>query len=207
MIIHSPFLSLEPYPEVTLHHMLAQAAAKAPERAALITAEGQMLTYRRLFQAARSLARSLQERGVGRGDRVAIYSPNCLEYPVVTHGTSMAGGTLTTLNPLYRAREVVSQLTDAGAKMLFYHPAVCTVVEEARSDLPAMVCEALPEVWAIADHVAPEPHPVTLQPCWSSSPAPYRLAPLAVWLKGICRRKRHHRSTGGQLCRPIAAMS
>ena len=47
MIIHSPFLSLEPYPEVPLHHMLAQAAAKAPGRAALITAEGQMLTYRR----------------------------------------------------------------------------------------------------------------------------------------------------------------
>lgn len=164
MIIHSPFLSLEPYPEVPLHHMLAQAAVRAPERAALITAEGQMLTYRRLFQAARSLARSLQERGVGRGDRVAIYSPNCLEYPVVAHGTSMAGGTLTTLNPLYRAREVVSQLTDAGAKVLFYHPAVRTVVEEARSDLPAIVCEALPEVWAIADHVPPEPHPVTLQP-------------------------------------------
>ncbi len=110
MIIHSPFLSLEPYPEVPLHHMLAQAAAKAPGRAALITAEGQMLTYRRLFQAARSLARSLQERGVGRGDRVAIYSPNCLEYPVVAHGTSMAGGTLTTLNPLYRAREDVAAL-------------------------------------------------------------------------------------------------
>jgi acyl-CoA synthetase (AMP-forming)/AMP-acid ligase II len=164
MIIHSPFLSLEPYPEVPLHHLLAQAAARVPERAALITAEGQTLTYRRLLQAARSLARTLREKGVGGGDRVAIYSPNCLEYPIVAHGTSMAGGTLTTLNPLYRAREVEYQLTDAGAKVLFYHPAVRAVVEEAQAHLPGIMCQPLSEVWAIAEQVPPEPHPVTIRP-------------------------------------------
>jgi 4-coumarate--CoA ligase len=66
----------------------------------------------------------LPDGGLQRGERVAIYSPNCPEYAVVAHGISMAGGTLTTLNPLYRAREVIYQLADAGAKLLFYHPLV-----------------------------------------------------------------------------------
>lgn len=60
----------------------------------------------------------LPDGGLQRGERVAIYSPNCPEYAVVAHGISMAGGTLPTLNPLYRAREVVYQLADAGAKLL-----------------------------------------------------------------------------------------
>ena len=164
MIIHSPFMSLEPYPEVSLHHVLAPAVAKAPDRAALISADGQCLTYRRLLRAARSLGRMLQEQGMERGSRVAIYSPNCLEYPVVAHGTSMAGATLTTLNPLYRAREVVHQLRDAGAEMLFYHPAMRPVVDEAQPQLPGVACVPLPDVWTVADQVPPEPHPVVIQP-------------------------------------------
>jgi acyl-CoA synthetase (AMP-forming)/AMP-acid ligase II len=158
MLIHSPFLSLEPYPEVPLHRLLEQATAKAAERPALILADGQHLTYGRLLQAARSLARLLQERGIGRGDRVAIYSPNCLEYPVVAQAASMAGATLTTLNPLYRAREVVYQLTDAGAKILFYHPAVQAAVAEAQPQLAGV------EYLAVADSLPPEPHRVPIEP-------------------------------------------
>jgi acyl-CoA synthetase (AMP-forming)/AMP-acid ligase II len=163
MIIHSPFLSLEPYPEVPLHHFLAQAAGRHPERPALIAVDGQQCSYYQLFQAARSLARMLQDGGLQRGERVAIYSPNCPEYAVVAHGTSMAGGTLTTLNPLYRAREVVYQLADAGAKVLFYHPMIRPVVDEAQPELPGVTLMSLADVWTIADHTPPEPFPVTIE--------------------------------------------
>jgi acyl-CoA synthetase (AMP-forming)/AMP-acid ligase II len=164
MIIHSPFLSLEPYPEVPLHYFLEQAALKHPNRPALIVADGQQCSYQRLIQASRSLARLLQDGGVQGGDRAAIYSPNCPEYAVVAHGISMAGGTLTTLNPLYRAREVVYQLNDAGAKVLFYHPLVRPVVDEAQPELPGVTLVSLADVWTIADQTSPEPHPVTIDP-------------------------------------------
>jgi acyl-CoA synthetase (AMP-forming)/AMP-acid ligase II len=88
---------------------------------------------------------------------VAIYSPNCPEYAVVAYGTSMAGGTLTTLNPLYRAGEVVYQLADAGAKVLFYHPMVRPVVDEAQPELPGVSLVSLAEVWTIADQTPPSP--------------------------------------------------
>jgi acyl-CoA synthetase (AMP-forming)/AMP-acid ligase II len=164
MIIHSPFLSLEPYPEVPLHYFLAEASVKYPERPALIFVDGQQCSYHRLFRASRSLARMLQERGLQRGERVAIYSPNCPEYAVVAYGSSMAGGTLTTLNPLYRAREVVYQLADAGAKVLFYHPLVQPIVDEAYPELPGMMLKSLADVWTIADNTPPEPHPVAIAP-------------------------------------------
>jgi acyl-CoA synthetase (AMP-forming)/AMP-acid ligase II len=164
MLIHSPFLSLEPYPEVPLHHFMAQAAVRHPERPALIFVDGQQVAYHRLLQASRSLARMLQDGGLQRGERVAIYSPNCPEYAVVAHGTSMAGGTLTTLNPLYRAREVVYQLTDAGAKAVFYHPMVRPVVDEAEPELSGMTLVSLADVWTVADQTPPEPYPVTIDP-------------------------------------------
>lgn len=162
MLIHSPFLSLEPYPEISLHQLLARPAATMPERPALIGVDGQQFSYRRLFQASRSLARMLQDAGLQRGERVAIYAPNCPEYAVVAHATSMAGGTLTTLNPLYRAREVVYQLTDAGAKILFYHPMVHPVVEEAQPALPDVRLVSLADIWTIADQTPPEPYPLTI---------------------------------------------
>ena len=67
----------------------------------------------------------LPDGGLQRGERVALDSPNCPEYAVVARGISMAGGTLTTLNPLYRGHEVVFQLVGAGSKLLFYHPQPC----------------------------------------------------------------------------------
>jgi acyl-CoA synthetase (AMP-forming)/AMP-acid ligase II len=164
MIIHSPFLTLEPYPEVPLHHFLAQTAIRHPERPALIFVDGQRFSYHRLYQASRSLARMLQDGGLQRGERVALYSPNCPEYAVVTFATSMAGGTLTTLNPLYRVREVVSQLADAGAKILFYHPMVRLVVDEVQPELPSVTLVSLADVWTIADQTPSEPYPVTINP-------------------------------------------
>jgi acyl-CoA synthetase (AMP-forming)/AMP-acid ligase II len=162
MLIHSPFLSLEPYPEILLHQLLARVAAIAPERSALIGVDGQQCSYHRLFQASRSLARMLQDAGLQRGERVAIFAPNCPEYPVVAYGTSMAGGTLTTLNPLYRAREVVYQVADAGARVLFYHAVVSPVVDEAQADLPGVRSMSLADVWTIADQTPPEPYPLAI---------------------------------------------
>ena len=69
-----------------------------------------------------ALARRLPDGGLQRGERVALDSPNCPEYAVVAPGIAMAGGTFTTLNPLYRGHEVVYQMVDAGTKLLFYHP-------------------------------------------------------------------------------------
>lgn len=67
----------------------------------------------------RKVASALVRRGLKKGDVVAIYSPNIPEYPIIFFGTIMAGGTVTTCNPLYTAKELAHQLELSDARHIF----------------------------------------------------------------------------------------
>src|SRR4030066_531839 len=92
MPVGSAWLSLEPYPKMPLSRMLEWSAARYPHKAALITVDGQEYTFARIWRAARKMARLLEERGLARGDRVGILSPNCPEYAPAFHGILLAAG-------------------------------------------------------------------------------------------------------------------
>lgn len=79
---------------------------------------GRRLSYGELWSAARHTAAGLARRGIGKGDVVALWSPNALEYPVAVFATMLAGGIVTTVNPLYTANELAHQLRDVGARAL-----------------------------------------------------------------------------------------
>ncbi len=137
MPVGSPWLSLEPYPKVPLTQMLEWSAARYPNKAALISVDGREHTFAQVWRAARKVARLLQERGIARGDRVGILAPNSPEYAVAFYSTLLAGGAATTLNPLYREREVEYQLNDSGAVALFHSRSHAPLVEAVRGKLPA----------------------------------------------------------------------
>src|SRR4029079_16540356 len=80
---------------------------------------GRTLTYAELDRLARRFAASLQSLpGLQKGERVAIMSPNLLQYPVAAFGVLRAGMTVVNVNPLYTARELEHQLSDSGAKAI-----------------------------------------------------------------------------------------
>jgi acyl-CoA synthetase (AMP-forming)/AMP-acid ligase II len=131
MIIRSP------YPEIELPHtpltpfVLARARERG-DKPALIDAEsGRTITYRQLDEAVRRVAAGLVARGFRQGDVFAIYSPNIPEYAVAFHAASLAGGTLTTLNPVYTVEEAAHQLKDARAKYLLTVPALLERAKQA----------------------------------------------------------------------------
>jgi acyl-CoA synthetase (AMP-forming)/AMP-acid ligase II len=126
-----------PYPEIELPatpltpFVLARARARG-DKPALIDAEsGRTITYRQLDEAVRRVAVGLAARGFRKGDVFAIYSPNVPEYAVAFHAVSLAGGTVTTLNPLYTIEEAAHQLRDARAKYLLTVPALLDRAKEA----------------------------------------------------------------------------
>lgn len=47
-----------------------------------------------------------------------MYTPNCIDTPIVTWGTHWAGGVVSPANPAYTAEELVFQLKDSGAKVI-----------------------------------------------------------------------------------------
>src|SRR6478672_2195513 len=76
-------------------------------------------------------AGALAARGFGRGDVLAVYSPNVPEFVVTVLGAAIAGGATTTANPLYTAGELAAQLRDSGARMVVTIPGLADRAAEA----------------------------------------------------------------------------
>lgn len=79
---------------------------------------GAETTYRQLVGQIGLFAGALAARGIGIGDRVGVLCPNVPAFATVFHGILRAGATATTINSLYTAEEIASQLEDADASWL-----------------------------------------------------------------------------------------
>jgi long-chain acyl-CoA synthetase len=79
---------------------------------------GKTISFGELDALSRAFGAWLQSKGYGKGARVAIMMPNCLQYPVVLYGTLRAGGIVVNVNPLYTPRELEHQLKDSGAEVI-----------------------------------------------------------------------------------------
>ena len=80
---------------------------------------GRTLSYAELDRLSRDFAAFLQGLpGMGKGERVAIMSPNLLQYPIALFGILRAGMTVVNVNPLYTAKELEHQLKDSGARAI-----------------------------------------------------------------------------------------
>jgi acyl-CoA synthetase (AMP-forming)/AMP-acid ligase II len=104
------------------------------------------ITHNELWKTVRRTAAGLQKRGLKKEDVVAVWSPNNSGYVIAFHGTICAGGTVTTLNPIYTAHEVAYQLENAGAKILVCDPAFLPRVFDARKTY-----SGLEEVFVLGD--------------------------------------------------------
>ncbi len=96
---------------------------------------GKRMTYRELGQEAAKVTSWLQSRGIGKGDRVAIMLPNVMAYPAIMYGVLNAGATVVNINPLYTPRELIQQMRDSGARLLFVLENFATTVEAAGADI------------------------------------------------------------------------
>lgn len=119
-MIKSPYPD-QVIPEQSVFDFLFSDLAEEDEgRNALIDGgSGQAITFGQLKAQIELLAGALAARGLGAGDVVAIHCPNIPAFAVVFHGILRAAATATTINVLYTAEEIETQLKDSGAKALF----------------------------------------------------------------------------------------
>ncbi|GBC09291.1 hypothetical protein RclHR1_08740011 [Rhizophagus clarus] len=81
------------------------------------------LTFGQLKANSKKLAFGLINKiGFKRGNVLAIYSPNHIDYPVAIFGTIAAGGIVSPVNPEYTPEEFATQLIDCGASVIITHP-------------------------------------------------------------------------------------
>ncbi|KAJ1557996.1 hypothetical protein HK096_004158 [Nowakowskiella sp. JEL0078] len=86
------------------------------------------ISFNELQNSSLSFASSLPTLGFDKWDVVAVFSPNCIEYPTVVYGVLVAGGTISPLNPNYTIDEV---LRDSKAKFIVTSIDGLPIIEEA----------------------------------------------------------------------------
>ena len=136
MIFESPYPPVEETPATLASFVLHRAEQLGTRPAIIDGLSGQALGYDELATAVRNTAAGLKVRGLRKGDVVAFFSPNTPLFPVVLLGTALAGGVLTTANPLYTARELGTQLKDSGARFLITTEGLMETVRDALHKSP-----------------------------------------------------------------------
>ncbi|MFG2445869.1 FadD3 family acyl-CoA ligase [Nocardia fluminea] len=105
-------------PAQTTPQALRHIAAAHPHEPALI--DGAIrLDWAELLDQVRVAARALIARGIGPGDRVAMWAPNTYHWVIAALAAHSAGAALVPLNTRYVAAEAVDVLARVHAKALF----------------------------------------------------------------------------------------
>ncbi len=106
--------------ETVLHDAFYAAARRLPEKIALICGS-KRYRFAYIRQAVDALAACLQQRGVQRGDRVAIFLDNGVEAVVGVYAVLRVGAVVMPINPLTKQDKLAYLLDDSGAGALLTH--------------------------------------------------------------------------------------
>jgi fatty-acyl-CoA synthase len=103
----------------TIGENLRRTVERHGEREALVSRQqGFRATYDQLWDLTGACARGLLARGVKKGDRVGIWSPNRFEWVVIQYATARMGAILVNINPAYKTSELEYALNQSGVSFL-----------------------------------------------------------------------------------------
>jgi long-chain acyl-CoA synthetase len=127
---------IDPDEYASLPDLLERVAAKFAPRPAYRNL-GHTITFAELDRQSRDFAAFLQGlHGMAPGERVAIMSPNLLQYPVALFGILRAGLVVVNVNPLYTPRELEHQLRDSGARAIVILENFARVLQQVLAATP-----------------------------------------------------------------------
>ena len=128
---------------------LRRSAAVYPDRLSVVHGS-KRYTWRQSLERCRRLASALADRGIGRGDTVAVMAPNVPEAFEAHFGVPMTGAVLNMLNIRLDADTIAFILKHGGAKALITDTEFAPVIKAALATL-----DRKPLVIDIADPQGP----------------------------------------------------
>jgi long-chain acyl-CoA synthetase len=105
------------FPVIPYDHLLRMAAERNPDSPAIVYHD-LTLVYREVVSMVNSVANSLLELGIRKGDRICLCTGNRPESTIKLNAASTIGAIITPMNPLYKEREMAYQLTNSEAKAI-----------------------------------------------------------------------------------------
>ena len=110
-------------PEITIpenksvYDLFEDASSKFRSNTAVIFLDTKY-SFSELMGYVGRMAGALRRLGVRKGDRVAIYLPNSIQFIITYYATLRLGAVVTPMNPLYSPREIEYQANKTGAKVI-----------------------------------------------------------------------------------------
>lgn len=126
--------------------MIHAGARERADLLALVDGE-KRITWRALIERVDEAARALMATGIERGDCVAVWAPNSLEWLVAALATTTAGGVLVPINTRFKGREAAFLLRRSRARALF------TVRGFLDTDYPQLLADAGEELPDLAHRI------------------------------------------------------
>src|SRR3712207_6292606 len=110
--------------------LLRRTALRYPDKLGLVSGDLRW-TFREFDESVNRVANALAERGVAKGDRVAVLSHNGWQFAVLAYAMAKLGAVLVPVNFMLKAHEVAFILRHSGAIGLVVEDALHAVGEEA----------------------------------------------------------------------------
>jgi long-chain acyl-CoA synthetase len=98
---------------------LARTARAKPAAPALFRGAVQVADYAEFARRAGAIGAALSARGIGPGDRVAIFLPNSIDYLPIFYGILYAGACAVPINGKLHEREAAWIVAHSGARLVF----------------------------------------------------------------------------------------
>lgn len=145
---------IAPLAHASLGALFEHSCNKFADRLAF-SSMGRGMTFRELEAQSRKIGAWLQAKGLVKGDRVAVMTPNILQNPVIVYGILRAGLIVVNVNPLYTPRELEHQLKDSGSKAIFVLENFAHTVEQVLSRTPVkhVVVATMGDMLGLKGHI------------------------------------------------------
>ena len=121
------------YPHIPLYRMLEVSAEYYPGNTAL-NFYGKEICYQELCQSMHNLSGALLNRGIKKGDRVAVYTQNSPHFIISFFAVIRAGAIVVPLNPMLQSSETSFMLKDSEATCIITTTELIPKVKEALND-------------------------------------------------------------------------
>jgi long-chain acyl-CoA synthetase len=221
-----------PCGEIPLSEYLRHWAKVQPSKPAIIF-YGTELSYSELDVLSDRVAALLASLGIKRGDRVAVFMPNCPQFLMAFYGILKLRAVLVPVNPLFKVHEFVHQINDSGAEVIIALDQNMEIVRAAHGQtklrdyivtsfadvLPVEPTLPLPP--SVQQPRLPCPDAIDLIPALRALPAPVPLSPAALddiaainytggttgIPKGCIHTQRHMIYTAAATCTCIAPLT
>jgi crotonobetaine/carnitine-CoA ligase len=133
-------MGMEDYPAYyrTLAKILEEKAATCGDQVFLQYEEEQGTTYKEVNRIANRIANGLIKLGVNKGDKVALFLPNCPELLYLWFGVSKAGAIDVPINLANKGYFLSHQISDSEAKVLVIGRELIDRLELIEGQLPKL---------------------------------------------------------------------